>query len=114
LDSADEAHFLCGFLNSAPVRTWLGGFLLGKQIGTTIFEHMNVPTYDPANPHCAAIRDISKAAHEARINSPATNFLDDHTEELLARHVEAICTQPIEEQTSTHNNRLQRTAFRRR
>lgn len=39
-DRADEAHYVCGYLNSRPVRAWLGGFLLGKQIGTTVFEHM--------------------------------------------------------------------------
>jgi hypothetical protein len=44
--SEKEAHYVCGFLNSMPVRTWLGGFLLGKQIGTTVFEFMNVPLYD--------------------------------------------------------------------
>ena len=46
LDSVDEAHYLCGFLNSLSVRTWLGGFLLGKQIGTTIFEYMKAPKFD--------------------------------------------------------------------
>jgi hypothetical protein len=92
LESADDAHFLCGFLNSAPVRNWLGGFLLGKQIGTTIFEYMKVPAYDAQNDHYAAISDISKAAHRTRINTHETKLLDDQTEQLLAQHVQAICT----------------------
>jgi hypothetical protein len=92
LDSADEAHFLCGFLNSAPVRTWLGGFLLGKQIGTTIFEYMKVPAYDARNDDCAAISAISKGAHRARIKTRETKLLDDQAEHVLARHVQAICT----------------------
>jgi N-6 DNA Methylase len=92
LDSANEAHYLSGFLNSAPVRTWLGGFLLGKQIGTTIFEYMKVPSYDPKNPHCVAIRDISRAAHAARTGTRETSLLNPRTEALLAQHVKSICT----------------------
>jgi hypothetical protein len=92
LNTVDEAHYLCGYLNSAPVRTWLGGFLLGKQIGTTIFEYMKVPSYDLTNPHCVAISDISKAAHKERINNLMSDRLDDNTEQLLARNVKAICT----------------------
>ena len=92
LGSADEAHYLCGFLNSAPVRAWLGGFLHGKQIATTIFEYMNVPAYDPMNARCIAIADILNEAHSTRANMREPGLLDDNTERLLARHVKAVCT----------------------
>ena len=68
-DNADEAHYLCGFLNSMPVRTWLGGFLLGKQIGTTIFQYMNLPIYNTNIPECVEIAKISKSAHKIQLGS---------------------------------------------
>jgi len=91
LNSEEEAHYLCGFLNSEPVSTWLGGFLLGKQIGTTVFEYMKVPPYDPNNDHCKAIARISKQAHEERCNSRNKKRLDAKVEQMLAEHVESLC-----------------------
>lgn len=92
LASEDEAHYICGFLNSLPVRTWLGGFLLGKQIGTTVFEFMNVPVYDGSDKDCVAITRISKNAHRSRIGSQNNRFLDDGTEAQLSRHVQVVCS----------------------
>jgi len=90
--SEKEAHYVCGFLNSMPVRTWLGGFLLGKQIGTTVFEFMNVPLYDWKNKHCAAIAGISQTAHKNRAGSHDKQYLDDQTEAELSHHVQAVCS----------------------
>lgn len=89
--SQEEAHYVCGFLNSQPVRTWLGGFLLGKQIGTTVFEFMNVPLYDGTNKDCAAIAGISINAHRNRTNSRDTGLLNDEIEEELSQHVQTVC-----------------------
>lgn len=66
IDSLDEAHYLCAFLNSHPVRTWLGGFLHGKQIGTTVFEYMYVPNYDAQNPNHQRLVEISRDVHKER------------------------------------------------
>lgn len=92
LKSAKEAHYLCGFLNALPVRTWLGGFLLGKQIGTTIFEHMKVPQFDPANETCAAIAKISKNTHSNREGSKNKAFLERKIETELSEYVKKVCT----------------------
>lgn len=89
--SEEEAHYVCGFLNSRPVRTWLGGFLLGKQIGTTVFEFMNVPIYDGHVKNCAAIAEISQIAHSSRAGSCSKGFLDEETETELSHHVQAVC-----------------------
>jgi len=91
-DKEAEVHYVCGFLNSAPVRTWLGGFLLGKQIGTTVFEYMKVPSFDPDNADCNAISYISQSAHETRADSREIDFLDDDTEERLATLVRKLCS----------------------
>jgi hypothetical protein len=88
----EEAHYLCGFLNSRPVRTWLGGFLLGKQIGTTIFEFMNVPPFDAASRECLAIAEISRSAHAQRTGARDKSHLSVGIEDQLAALVRARCT----------------------
>ena len=88
--SEDEAHYVCGFLNSVPVRTWLGGFMLGKQIGTTVFEYMNVPPYDGGST-CGAIATVSRTAHRQRLGSRDRGFLDEAAEIELAQHVHDVC-----------------------
>lgn len=92
LDSAAEARYLCGFLNSLPVRIWLGGFLLGKQIGTTIFEHMKVPLFKPDDDTCNAIASISERAHANRSGTKNKAFLDQEIEEVLTEYVREVCT----------------------
>ena len=87
-----EAYYLCGFLNSLPVRTWLGGFLLGKQIGTTIFEHMKVPKFDPHNDACKAIAAISEKAHINRDGSRDKTYLKSEIEEELAEYIKKVCS----------------------
>ena len=82
---------MCAFLNSRPVRMWLGGFLHGKQIGTTVFQFMKVPQFDPSDPHCQVIVEIAKTAHEVREGTRAKAFLDDELENQLAEHVQACC-----------------------
>ena len=83
---------MCGFLNSRPVRTWLGGFLLGKQIGTTIFEFMKVPLYDKNDDDCIALAKISWEAHRDRSGSCSNWFLDEETEADLCSHVRKVCS----------------------
>jgi len=90
-DSIAEAHYLCGFLNALPVRTYLGGFLLGKQIGTTIFEHMKVPLFNSDDKICLAISAISEGAHAKRNGTKNKAFLDKEVEEELAEYVRRVC-----------------------
>jgi hypothetical protein len=89
-DSLDEAHYLCAFLNSHPVRTWLGGFLLGKQIGTAIFEYMYVPRYNAQDPNHQRILEISIVAHKERQETKSKKFLSEKLEQELERLVRKI------------------------
>lgn len=73
--SLEEAHYLCSYLNSHPVRTFLGGFLLGKQIGTTIFKYLNIPEFDSSSSDHQRLVSISVDAHEARSGDKDTNLL---------------------------------------
>jgi hypothetical protein len=90
-DSAEESHYLCGFLNARPVRTWLGGFLLGKNIGTTIFEYMNVPRYDPAKEECKSIAEISHSQQRHRGLCNNSGFADGGVEDQLESLVKSLC-----------------------
>ncbi len=83
LNSAKEAHYLCGVLNSRPVRTWLGGFLLGRQIGTAVFEYTKVPQYEKTRPECQQIAAISRQEHKRRGTSVDKAFAHEETEKLL-------------------------------
>jgi len=89
--SNQEAHYVCGFLNSRPVRTWLGGFLLGKQIGTTVFEFMRVPKFDDRNSHCRKIATLSRDTHSQRDGTRIASLLDDEMEDELASEVITWC-----------------------
>jgi hypothetical protein len=93
LSSEQEAHYLCAFLNSRPVRTWLGGFLLDKQIGTSIFEFMKVPLFNDSNSSHMRIAEISRIAHSERVGSITTDELSEDLEVELAECVKSICSE---------------------
>jgi len=76
VDTREEAHYLAAFLNSHPVRSWLGGFLHGKQIATTIFEFMRVPRYDNTDANHRRLAAISLDEHRQRAGTLNTNLLE--------------------------------------
>lgn len=90
VDSLDEAHYLSAFLNSHPVRTWLGGFLHGKQIGTTVFEYMHVPNHEAENPDHQRLVEISKVAHEERQGTRNKKLLSMSLEKELEKLVRKV------------------------
>jgi hypothetical protein len=90
LNSREEAHFLCAYLNSHPVRAWLGGFLHGKQIGTSIFEFMQVPRFDPANADHKRLVEVSLEAHKERRSTDNSEPLSSKLEAELTKIVHRI------------------------
>lgn len=92
LGAEEEAHYLCGFLNSNPVRTWLGGFLLGKQIGTTIFEYMKVPKFEPNGSDFLRISEISMDEHQNRGKTTNKETLSPIMEKTLEELVKKVCS----------------------
>ena len=65
---------------------------LSKQCGTTIFEHMKVPKFDPHDDACKAIVAISEKAHKNRGGSRDKTFLKHEIEEELAEYVKEVCS----------------------
>lgn len=90
VDSKEEAHYLAAFLNSHPVRSWLGGFLHGKQIGTTVFEFMHVPEFDQGNEDHRRLAVISLAAHKRRAGGREKHVLNSAQESELTEVVRKI------------------------
>ncbi len=90
VDNLDEAHYLCAFLNSHPVRTWLGGFLIGKQIGTAVFEYMHVPRYNAQNSDHQRLVEISRVAHRERQVTKSKKLLSKELEQELEQLVRKI------------------------
>ena len=70
LDSEGEAYYLCAVLNAPVVTEIVLNYAESTQIGTHIFDYINIPRYDPNNPDHKRMADISKAAHQSII-SPA-------------------------------------------
>jgi hypothetical protein len=62
-ESADEAHFLCGLLNSIPARTFVAAYV-AIHISTHTVETIQVPRYDATNPAHAKVVQASRAAHK--------------------------------------------------
>jgi hypothetical protein len=90
LDNPEEAHYLCAFLNSRPVRSWLGGFLLSAQIGTTVFEFMHVPPFDPQHDEHQRLASLSVKAHLEREGTRNDHQLDLSEEDELEDLVKKI------------------------
>lgn len=75
LDSENEAYYLSGVLNSEPVRRLLGGVMLSKNIGISVFEFLNVPPYDDSNNYHRLIAQIGNEASTDRVGSLKKSLL---------------------------------------
>jgi SAM-dependent methyltransferase len=64
-ETADEAHFLCGALNSVPARLFVAAYAVETQLSTHTVKYIHVPKYDPRKPDHAALATASMNAHAA-------------------------------------------------
>lgn len=60
---AQQAHYLCGVLNSKLVRTFAESVSLSTSRGARLFERLNVPPFDASAPAHLAIAALSEQAH---------------------------------------------------
>lgn len=61
--SPDEAHYVCGLLNSVPARALIAGYV-ATHISTHTTKVVHVPPYEPSNPLHAAVSTSSREAHK--------------------------------------------------
>lgn len=58
-----EAYYLCGMLNTSIVNEIVSNYAESTQIGTHIFDYVNISKFNPANATHSRIAKISKDAH---------------------------------------------------
>ena len=62
---SQEAHFLCGTLNSIAVRSFVAAYAVETQISTHTVKYVRIPKFDPDSAEHAVIVAASRAAHKA-------------------------------------------------
>jgi hypothetical protein len=86
-DSPNEAHYLCGLLNSA-----VAGFLVrshsvcgGKSFGTPgVLDFLGLRRFDPANSRHRELSDLSRQSHQARDHEQNIAALECRIDQLAA------------------------------
>lgn len=90
-DNEQEAHFVCGVLNSAVVRSFAEAVSLSTSRGTRIFEELNIPHFDAEDSAHLAVANLSMAAHrgERELDEAFESELDVAVAEALGHSLEA-------------------------
>lgn len=68
LDTKEEAHFVCGLLNSESIREILDGYAIETNRGIDVLKFINIPKYDNFNPLHAQISETSMQLHKIAKN----------------------------------------------
>jgi hypothetical protein len=63
LETADEAYFLCGLLNSAPVRAAVSAYSIEIQISTHVCAFVDLPRFQQNDARHKQIARLSKECH---------------------------------------------------
>ena len=72
LDSEDEAHYLCGVLNSRLIGRVVEAYTIDVQKGVDIVKNIRIPQYADQNPIHQSISKFSKLAHMAYLEGDKT------------------------------------------
>ncbi len=70
-ETSEEAHYLCGFLNSPAVRAFIMGYVIDTQIATHITEYISIPSYDSTNPLHIELSHLSSTISSERREATA-------------------------------------------
>lgn len=81
-ETEDEAHYLCGILNSAPVREYIRSYSsAGRGFGApSVMEHVGMAKFDSKNAVHRRLSELSRELHELRV--------EEDKEEIARREVE--------------------------
>jgi Eco57I restriction-modification methylase len=66
-ESADEAHYLCALIQSAPSTIAVAGYTVSTQISTHVIENIRIPKFEPANPLHKKLPALSQRAHNLAV-----------------------------------------------
>ena len=68
-DTENEAHYLCGVLNSEIIEQIIQGYTIDTNRGTDVVKNIRIPQFNPTNPLHTEISDISLSCHTAYKNN---------------------------------------------
>jgi len=85
--SEDEAHYLCGVLNSSPSIATITSFsAAGRGFGSpSILQQVAIPAYDPASPLHQRLGELSQEAHELAALTPDPSSAKQERGEALTK-----------------------------
>ena len=78
-DDPRQAHYVCALLNSTPVRTFIDSFTIKLQVGT-LFRHIRLPSFVPADPIHQELAQLSEDAHMILAQSCGTDSISAQRE----------------------------------
>ena len=70
-DEQPAAYYLCGVLNSSPIRLLVRAYASYTSISAHITEYVNIPLFDKSNERHQEIAKISRECHEVARKNPA-------------------------------------------
>ena len=98
VESATEAYFVAGVLNSAVSRFTVVSFMIGTQISTHVLDKVRVSKYDANNPTHRQLAAVSQQAHEATAAGDAARVREIEAEiDRLAAELWGLSEQELEE-----------------
>lgn len=63
-DRAEEAHYLCALLNSAPARLLIMSYVISTSTSTHVVHHVAIPRFSERNRAHRTLAELSQRAHE--------------------------------------------------
>lgn len=78
----EEAHYLCGILNSRIIGEIIEAYTIDIQKGVDIVKNINIPKFDKSNNHHIKMSELSKNAHNyyQTKNSNQLNLIENKIE----------------------------------
>ncbi len=73
LEREEEAHYLCGMLNSSYFRELIESFTISTQVSTYILDYLRIPTFDSKNRNHKKMTQLSQICHQLAEKDPDIN-----------------------------------------
>ena len=68
-ETEDEAHYLCAILNATAIENIVLNYAENTQIGTHIFDYIDIPMFDRKDQRHMKLSTISKGAHSGKLTA---------------------------------------------
>lgn len=69
-ETAAEAHFITGFLNSTIVRKAVNAYASSLSLGASVAEYVGIPEYDPSNKDHRALSGLARSLRAKAVITP--------------------------------------------